>query len=346
MAPRDLASSPVEIIEVDPFDDALATAWHGVYARSQSHGRKHPAPWQLAEVLAEMREPGSRRRLLGFAGVVDGTVVCNGALSLPQLDNLSSAIVLVDTEPALRRRGHGAAMLAHLEERAAAEGRTLLNTETFYPYDAPADGAGHDDADFLTHRGYAFGLGDVHRRLALPVDPALLDELAAEAEPHHAAYQIRTFRGRVPDELAASFATISASLMTEAPAGEIEREPEVADVTVMRAAEALRRAQGREPYCAVALDTDGVVRAFTTLMTTVHEPDRGYQWGTVVERAHRGHRLGVAVKVANLRALVAHDSPVREVFTYNAEVNAHMVAVNDVLGFVPIERLGEFQKRL
>ncbi len=336
----------MEIIEVDPFDDALLADWHGVYERSQRHQREHPSPWRLAEVVAELRAPGSRRRLLGFAGLVDGSVVCNGGLSLPQLDNLASAVVMVDTDPSLRHRGYGAAMLAHLEERAAAAGRSLLNTEAFYPYDGPADGAGHDHADFLTHRGYVFGLGDVHRRLALPVAAGMLDELAAEAEPHHPAYRIRTWRGRVPDELVASFATINASLMTEAPVGEIEREPEAADVDAVREEESLRAAQGRVPYSAVALDTDGEVRAFTTVMTTVHEPGRCYQWGTVVERAHRGHRLGVAIKVANLRALAQHDPPLRELFTYNAEVNGHMVAINDLLGFEPVERLGEFQKRI
>ena len=136
-------------------------------------------------------------------------------------------------------------MLAFLEQRAVAEGRTLLNTETFYPGDAPTDGAGHDNADFLTHRGYVFGLGDVHRRLELPADPALLDRLADEAAPHHAAYETRTWRGRVPDELVESFATINASLMTEAPVGEVEREPEVADVAVLREEEAFRERQGR-----------------------------------------------------------------------------------------------------
>jgi GNAT superfamily N-acetyltransferase len=277
---------------------------------------------------------------------VDGAVVCSGAIRLPQLDNLASAALAVDTEPALRRRGYGAAMLAHLEQCAVAEGRTLLDAETFYPGDAPADGAGYDNADFLTHRGYVFGLGDVHRRLELPAEPALLDRLAGEAAPHHAAYQVRTWRGRVPDELVESFATINASLMTEAPAGEVEREPEVADVAVLREEEALREQQGRVPYVAVAVDRDGTVVAFTTVMTTVHEPGRGYQWGTVVDRAHRGHRLGIAVKVANLRALQQHDPPVRELFTYNAEVNTHMVAINEALGFVAVERLGEFQKRI
>ena len=32
--------------------------------------------------------------------------------------------------------------------------------------------------------------------------------------------------------------------------------------------------------------------------------------------------------------------------TFNAEVNEHMIGVNERLGFVPIERLGEFQKKV
>ena len=336
----------MEISEVDPFDDGQVAAWHAVYERSQSHDRPFPNPWSLPEVAAGLRDPGRRRRFVAFSGTVDGAVVCSGALWLPQLDNLASASLAVDTEPALRRRGYGAAMLEFLEQRAVAEGRRLLNTETFYPGDAPTDGAGHDNADFLTHRGYVFGLGDVHRRLELPADPVLLDRLAEEAAPHHAAYEIRTWRGRVPDELVESFATINASLMSEAPAGEVEREAEVADVAVLREEEALREQQGREPYIAVAVDRAGTVVAFTTVMTTVHEPGRGYQWGTVVDRAHRGYRLGMALKVANLRVLQQHNPPVRELFTYNAEVNAHMVAINDAVGFVAVERLGEFQKRI
>ena len=295
---------------------------------------------------AGLRDPGRRRRFVAFSGTVDGAVVCSGALWLPQLDNLASAALAVDTEPALRRRGYGAAMLAFLEQRAVAEGRTLLNTETFYPGDAPTDGAGHDNADFLTHRGYVFGLGDVHRRLELPADPALLDRLADEAAPHHAAYEMRTWRGRVPDELVESFATINASLMTEAPAGEVEREPEVADVAVLREEEALREQQGRVPYVAVAVDRAGTVVGVNDRDDHGSEPGAATSGAPVVDRAHRGHRLGIAVKVANLRALQQHDPPVRELFTYNAEVNTHMVAINEALGFVAVERLGEFQKRI
>jgi len=65
----------------------------------------------------------------------------------------------------------------------------------------------------------------------------------------------------------------------------------------------------------------------------VHESERAYQWGTLVSPAHRGHRLGLAIKVANLRLLQRTHPQITTVVTYNADVNAHMVAVNERLGY-------------
>jgi GNAT superfamily N-acetyltransferase len=336
----------VEITEVDPFDGDAVRAWHDVHLRAEMHGREWANPWQLPEVLAELRSPGRRRRLLPFAAHVGGELVTAGALSLPQLDNLSSASLTVNTDPARRREGHGSAMLAHLEGFARAHARRLINTETFYPYAAPEDGSGHPYADFLTRRGYVFGLGDVHRVLDLPVDDALLDRLADEAAARHAGYRIEVFSGPVPERLLASFAAIEASLMTEAPAGDVERGPEAVDLEAFRQGEALLEAQGRTAYRAVAIDHAGEVVAYTNVMATVHAPDRCFQWGTVVDRGHRGRRLGLAVKVANLRLLQRESPGLELLFTYNAAVNAHMLAINDALGFRPVERLGEFQKRI
>jgi GNAT superfamily N-acetyltransferase len=66
------------------------------------------------------------------------------------------------------------------------------------------------------------------------------------------------------------------------------------------------------------------------------EADEAHQWGTLVHRDHRGHRLGAAVKVANLRALQDRQPEVPRVLTTNAETNAWMVAINDRLGFHPV----------
>ena len=104
--------------------------------------------------------------------------------------------------------------------------------------------------------------------------------------------------------------------------------------------------QGRTKYNTVAISAAGEVVAYSDLATTVHDPGRAYQWGTLVRRDHRGHRLGVALKVANLR-LLQHERPdVLRLTTYNAEVNSHMIGVNEALGFVWDETVEEREATL
>lgn len=128
--------------------------------------------------------------------------------------------------------------------------------------------------------------------------------------------------------------------------GELDREPEKPNVEAFRQGEGVIRKQGRTKFNTVALDADGAVVAYTDIAATVHEAGRSYQWGTLVRRDARGHRLGMAVKVANLRLLQREAPDLNHVITYNAAVNAHMVGVNVDMGFVPVERMGEFHKRL
>ena len=130
-------------------------------------------------------------------------------------------------------------------------------------------------------------------------------------------------------------------MITEAPLGELQREPENPDVAILRAGEETLARQGRTKYTTVAIAEDGQLAGFTDLVMSEHDPGRVFQWGTLVPRAHRGHRLGLALKVANLAFLQG-----LRLTTYNAEVNSHMIGVNEKLGFRPVERLGEFQKRL
>lgn len=52
------------------------------------------------------------------------------------------------------------------------------------------------------------------------------------------------------------------------------------------------------------------------------------------------------MKVANLRLFQSSDPVATRLRTWNAEVNGHMVGVNERLGVRPVERLGEFQKKL
>jgi hypothetical protein len=60
------------------------------------------------------------------------------------------------------------------------------------------------------------------------------------------------------------------------------------------------------------------------------------QLDTLVLAEHRGRRLGMLLKVANLRALQDGGSDPALVYTFNAEENRHMLDVNEAIGFRPV----------
>jgi hypothetical protein len=61
---------------------------------------------------------------------------------------------------------------------------------------------------------------------------------------------------------------------------------------------------------------------------------------------HRGHRLGLAVKLAGHRALRAEVPDCQAVVTSNADVNQRMNAINEALGYRQLETLLEYHRTL
>ncbi|UFN43835.1 GNAT family N-acetyltransferase [Nocardioides okcheonensis] len=337
----------LEVRELDVHDDAAFDAWHAVYAAAERHDLDDFATvWQVEELRVAMRATASHSCSGGWSGHLDGEVVAAGWMRTPLLDNLELAEVAVHVLPHARRRGVGSAVLDVLESAAAARGRRVLTGLCGWPSAAGPGGDGASGPSFARVRGYDLALTEVQRELWLPVDDAVLARLADDAAPAHAAYTLRSWVGPVPDDLLAGWAALTSSLATEAPTGDLDLEPEAVSTEAVREREATLVAQGRTKLNTVALTGDGEVVAYTDLATTVHEPGRAYQWGTLVQTAHRGHRLGIAVKVANLRLLQRERPDIVRLTTYNAEVNTHMVAVNEALGFRPVAWLGDFQKKL
>lgn len=339
----------MEIVEIDVQDDDALAAWLRVMDVVEVHERGDAATtWTLPEIIAAARHPSKSLKAIYFNGVVDGEVVAVGQLRLPLLDNLSAVDLDVSVLPDHRRRGLGSQLLAECERVAREHGRTRFDAMTSWTYDGPPDGAGTSGVEFGKAHGYVFGLGDVQREVVLPVDEAVLDELAAEAAERADGYELRSWTGPFPDdELLLSYLELASKLITEAPMGDNDYEDEAVDVEAHRNHEQLVELQGRTVFTTVALAPDGSVAAYTDLMAPSHDTRCVFQWGTLAGRAHRGHRLGLAVKVANLRALQAtgqYDG--RRLVTWNAEVNDHMIGINERMGFVPVARAGELQKKV
>ncbi len=132
----------------------------------------------------------------------------------------------------------------------------------------------------------------------------------------------------------------------QAPLGELDLEAEV--WSAERVAERDERfvATGRRQFGVLAYAADGTCVATTELFVNEVASWRALQGGTLVIPGHRGRRLGLALKLANLRAVRERFPDCRYVFTVVAGVNAPMNAVNELLGFRDVERALEMQLQL
>lgn len=203
---------------VDPYDDAAVAAWHAVYAEAELDGNEeHATPWQLEEMRVLLQDAGTRVAVKAWSGFAEGQHVAAGFLRMPMQDNLDRCEVAVQVLPDHRRRGHGRALAARLEQEARALGRSVLYAEISWDVDGGSEGTDRAGAELARAVGFGLALRDVQRELALPVSADVLSSLAEDAAPHHAAYTLRSFVGAVPDDLVEGWATLLASLSTEAP---------------------------------------------------------------------------------------------------------------------------------
>jgi GNAT superfamily N-acetyltransferase len=326
---------------IDPHDDSVFRRFHEIMWRAETEdGRPWNPMWTLDEMAGIFREPTAQRRYLGLAAYDDaGQMVGAGFLSLSLLDNLDTAWVFVAVEPALRGRGYGAVVLEGLVEAARADGRRQLLAGTGIAFE---ERESSPVIAWATSLGFSVANTEVQRNRELPVPPELLAELETEAAAHTDGYEVLSFSGPLPEELLASWCELENMFLLEAPMGEIDVEAGRTTPADVRAREAVDQRIGRSVYSSLAV-RDGRVAAHTELSVT-GDNDEAFQWSTLVHPDDRGHRLGLAVKIANIRALQDGHPKVRRISTTNAETNAWMVAVNDRLGFEPVAVVPTFRK--
>ena len=77
------------------------------------------------------------------------------------------------------------------------------------------------------------------------------------------------------------------------------------------------------------------------------DPDwHAWQQITIVDPDHRGHRLGTIVKIENLRYTLAAEPALRYIDTWNAAANDHMISINELMGFRPVDAWHNWQQDL
>ena len=88
----------------------------------------------------------------------------------------------------------------------------------------------------------------------------------------------------------------------------------------------------------------GRLVAWTTLAGPEDTPAHLWQNITIVDPEHRGHRLGMVVKLENLRHAREHRPELTAVDTSNASSNEHMLAINVAMGFRAIDSWMQWQQ--
>ncbi len=253
-------------------------------------------------------------------------------------DNHHVAGVGVTVDPSRRRQGFGRRLFTAGVERAAQDGRTLITASC----EDGGPGVGFAKAMGLDRAGE-----EVRRAQDLwSLDWDRLDALAAEAAGHHADYEIVPIGYPTPDTLLEPIAVMTAAI-NDAPTDDLDVEDEVFTADRVLAFEQSQFAYDRRMYRLVARHrASGELAGHTIVIVPAVQPWIASQLDTSVVEGHRGHRLGMALKIAMLRALAEAEPQVRTLETWNAASNSYMIAVNETLGYRVVSGAIEWQKHL
>lgn len=327
--------------EVDPTDEAQLRAWWEV-GRSASRERAFDAwpVWELSRLA--LPRPRDDLDLVLVAATDDtGRVVGTGLLVLFGLDNTHLAELEVYVVPEARRQGIGSVVLADLESRARAAGRTALAGTTYAPVGAESAGS-----LFCAARGYPVASREETKLVDLRSAPAAWPALDREVEAGIGSYTVLGFEDRVPAEHVEAFCGLLSVFMTMVPTGDLDLHEATWTPERLHAHEQRMAETDRAWIGALALTPEGTACGFTELGLPRSDPRHATVGGTVVLPEHRGHRLGLAMKLQTHRRVLELFPTCEHVETGNAGVNAPMNAVNEAMGYRVVERALDVQKKV
>ncbi|WP_433299536.1 GNAT family N-acetyltransferase [Actinoplanes sp. CA-030573] len=341
------------IAPLDPADAAAIDEWYDLVVAVTRHDLPDfPTPSRRAHV-ARFTHPWPHSTEEAILARDGAHIIGAASYQIPQNEDLSTLYLDLIVHPAHRRRGVGTNLLQAVEAAARRHHRTLIEVETVR---ALAGGPARDESGYryLTARGHRPGMTSIRSRCELPVrGPLLCSPIGAAADhpslcsPVRAAaagYSLIQWRDAAPAELIDDLAALQTRLMLDAPTGTLSADQRSYDAARLRAQEATEQARGHRSYSTAARhDSTGRIVARTKLAFESAANTHARQRITLVEPAHRGHRLGMQIKSANHAYAQAHEPPLRFIDAWNADDNTHMRAVNTQLGFRPVDAWPAFQ---
>ncbi len=310
--------------------------------------------YEPVEQLPYFKDPHQPTRLV--VAKVDGDVVGEASYETQVGDQADSGWLGVHVLPEYRGRGLGTALADEVERMAAADGKAKAIVYTGLqdvagdripsPTGFGSIPAQHRDVRFLLARGYRFEQVERLSRLPLPV--AGLDELLASAvEASGPDYVVHTYVGGTPARWREDMAVLATRMSTDAPSAGLEEPEDLWTVERIVEADERNEASPRDRVVAVVEHVpSGHLAGFTVLSVPQQLHRSVAQYATLVLREHRGHKLGMLLKVANLEHLARVKPGHPSVTTFNAEENRFMLDVNESVGFVAVGQESAWRKDL
>jgi GNAT superfamily N-acetyltransferase len=308
-----------------------------------------------AEMLPLWARPSQTTILL--TGKVDGRLVAWGGYE--GMHDAPETFITIEVAPEHRRRGYGTELLTWLLDFAARDDRTSVQARVGSRVRAesrqlvPATGFGSIPADdpgvaFALAHGFSLEQVGSFNQLELPVaHEVFAARQALAAERYEPAYELITWAGAAAAEYRADVGALISAMSTDQPHGALEKTEDIWDAERVRAMDERFDESPRARLTAVAREVSSGKLVAITNMDVPVEPDRSAnQWATIVLREHRGHSLGLAVKLANLAQLMRDYPGHPSITTVNAAENEHMLQVNRAMGFEEIAIEGTFQKSI
>lgn len=289
---------------------------------------------------------------------LDGRVVGRGIAEYRLESAADTAWLFVEVVPDARGRGVGRALAEHVETLAldAGKRRAIVYAPCWRVGGeriAAPTGFGDVAADtpetrLLLSRGYRLEQVERGSRLPLPVDEGVLERMLADASAAAGPdYRIHFWGLHTPPQWREDIAYLLTRMSTDAPTAGLG-EPEDPWTVERLLADEAEEEDSPSTRFVVAVEhvPTGKLAGFTEM---VAPEDRGRavdQEDTIVLTEHRGHRLGMLLKIANVAYLQRERPGHPRIVTYNAEENRHMLNVNEAIGFEPFVYEGAWRKDL
>ncbi len=325
-------------------DEAGARVWHDVVEHQTplDHGGMESEP--LADLLGMLPDGTPSERMEWWLALEGDRAVGVAGASFPLKENLHLANLSIVVAQAARRHGVAGELADVVLQRLRDDGRTTAVGFIGAPVGTTAPGEA-----FASGLGAKPALATIRRELVLADvdDAALAAVLEDQVLPMAVGYDVVQWIDVVPDHLVDGAAALLPHVFMDSPRGDLDFEDEVWDGPRYRDYERDVAARGRRLVATGAVErTSGRLVAYTDITVPTTRPSSAGQWGTIVDEEHRGHRLGLLVKLENLAQLRRSFEKVVRVNTWNAADNQHMIRVNELIGFRVAEHYQAWQLAL